>query len=43
LIDPITGRKNWFKKPKNNKEQGAIDRAALNFPRMYGACYREVA
>lgn len=32
LIDPITGRKNWFIKPKNNKEQGAVDRAALNFP-----------
>jgi DNA polymerase I-like protein with 3'-5' exonuclease and polymerase domains len=32
LIDPITGRKNWFHKPKGNKEQGSIDRAALNFP-----------
>jgi DNA polymerase I-like protein with 3'-5' exonuclease and polymerase domains len=32
LIDPITGRKSWFRKPKNNKEQGVIDRAALNFP-----------
>ena len=32
LIDPITGRKNWFTRPKNNKERGKIQRAALNFP-----------
>lgn len=32
LIDPLTGRKNWFIKPKTNKDRGKIDRAALNFP-----------
>lgn len=32
LIDSITGRKQWFKEPKNNKEKGAIDRKALNSP-----------
>jgi len=32
LIDPITGRKQWFKKPKNKKETGAIDRKSLNSP-----------
>jgi len=32
LIDPITGRKFWFNKPKNNKERGSIDRNALNYP-----------
>jgi DNA polymerase-1 len=32
LIDPITGRKQWFKIPTNNKEKGAIDRNALNSP-----------
>jgi len=32
LIDPITGRKNWFKPPKNQKEQEKIKRNALNYP-----------
>lgn len=32
LIDEITGRKNWFIKPTNDQEKGAIERAALNFP-----------
>ena len=32
LIDPITGRKNWFYSPKDNRARGVIDRAALNFP-----------
>jgi DNA polymerase-1 len=32
LIDPVTGRKQWFKKPQNNKERGAIDRKSLNSP-----------
>ena len=32
LIDPLTGRKNWFTPPKTNKDRGKIDRAALNFP-----------
>lgn len=32
LIDQVTGRKNWFHFPKNNKEKEAIGRAALNFP-----------
>jgi DNA polymerase-1 len=32
LIDPITGRKYWFKYPRSNKEKGEVDRAALNYP-----------
>jgi DNA polymerase-1 len=32
LIDPITNRKSWFRRPKTSKEKGAIERAALNFP-----------
>jgi DNA polymerase-1 len=32
LIDPITGRKYWFKYPRSNKAKGEIDRAALNYP-----------
>lgn len=32
LIDPITGRKNWFRPPRNNRERGAIKRLALNAP-----------
>lgn len=32
LIDPITRRKNWFRKPSNNRERGAIKRNALNYP-----------
>ncbi len=32
LIDPITGRKQWFREPSNNKEKGAIDRKSLNSP-----------
>jgi DNA polymerase I len=32
LIDPITRRKNWFKKPTNKREIGAIERNALNYP-----------
>lgn len=43
LIDPLTRRKNFFPRPKTKKERGSVERAALNFPKMYGACYREVA
>lgn len=32
LIDPITRRKNWFRKPENNRERAAIERNALNYP-----------
>jgi DNA polymerase-1 len=32
LIDPKTGRKYWFRKPENNKERGAVERTALNYP-----------
>ena len=32
LIDNITKRKNFFRPPVNQKESGAIKRAALNFP-----------
>ena len=32
LIDPITGRKYWFKYPRSNKAKGEVDRAALNYP-----------
>lgn len=32
LIDPLTGRKNFYIKPRNNKETNAVKRAALNFP-----------
>lgn len=32
LIDPVSGRKNWFHKPKTSKDKGAIDRTALNYP-----------
>tara|TARA_R110000764_G_scaffold20407_8_gene52447 strand:+ start:1705 stop:3669 length:1965 start_codon:yes stop_codon:yes gene_type:complete len=32
LIDPLTGRKQWFNTPSNNKERGAIDRKSLNSP-----------
>lgn len=36
LIDPITGRKQWFREPSNNKEKGAIDRKSLNSPKRMG-------
>lgn len=32
LIDPITRRKNWFRKPENNRERAAVERNALNYP-----------
>lgn len=32
LIDPITGRKTWFKTPKGEKESNKIKRNALNYP-----------
>ena len=32
LIDPITGRKQWYKDPSNDQERGAIDRKSLNSP-----------
>ena len=32
LIDPITQRKNWFRRPENNKERNAILKKALNYP-----------
>ena len=32
LIDPITGRKQWFYPPNTNAERGAIDRKSLNSP-----------
>jgi len=32
LIDPITGRKNWFKSPNSEKEKNKIRRNALNYP-----------
>tara|TARA_R110000772_G_scaffold54130_1_gene123556 strand:- start:67237 stop:69165 length:1929 start_codon:yes stop_codon:yes gene_type:complete len=32
LIDPLSGRKNWFFHPKTNKEKGKIERNALNYP-----------
>lgn len=32
LIDPITGRKNWFYEPKSEKEINKIKRNALNYP-----------
>lgn len=32
LIDPVTGRKNWFNRPKTPKDRGKIERAALNYP-----------
>ena len=32
LIDPITRRKNWFKKPNGKRERSAIERNALNYP-----------
>lgn len=32
LIDPITGRKNWFRTPKTEKEKNKIKRNALNYP-----------
>jgi len=32
LIDPISNRKYWFKRPKTTKEKGDIDRLALNYP-----------
>ncbi|MGK2864677.1 MAG: DNA polymerase [Chitinophagaceae bacterium] len=32
LIDPITGRKNWFCSPKSEKDVNKIKRNALNYP-----------
>lgn len=32
LIDPITGRKNWFFKPNTPKERSKVERTALNYP-----------
>ena len=32
LIDPLTGRKNWFFPPKTSKEKSKIERTALNYP-----------
>ena len=32
MIDPITNRKYWFKRPTNSKERGIIDRDSLNYP-----------
>jgi DNA polymerase I-like protein with 3'-5' exonuclease and polymerase domains len=32
LIDPITGRKNWFTSPRSEKEVNKIKRNALNYP-----------
>lgn len=32
LIDPLTGRKNWFHPPKTEKEVNKIKRNALNYP-----------
>lgn len=32
LIDPLSGRKYWFHRPRDNKARGAIDRNALNYP-----------
>ena len=32
LIDPVTQRKHWFRRPENNREKGAIKRNALNYP-----------
>jgi DNA polymerase-1 len=32
LIDPLTGRKNWFTPPSTEKEKGKIKRNALNYP-----------
>lgn len=32
LIDPVTKRKNWFKRPESNKERNAIKKKALNYP-----------
>lgn len=32
LIDPITGRKFWYKKPKSSKDWNVINRASLNYP-----------
>jgi len=32
LIDPITGRKNWFNKPLDHKDINKIKKNALNYP-----------
>jgi DNA polymerase-1 len=32
LIDPITRRKNWFKKPEGKRQRSAVERNALNYP-----------
>ncbi len=32
LIDPVTQRKHWFRRPENNREKGAVKRNALNYP-----------
>ncbi len=42
LIDEVTHRKSYFRRPFTPKETHAIYKKALNYPKMYGALYSNV-